>query len=70
MTKPICKQCESQGKSYGVTLVGSYTTLQSTHIWWDEDGTKHTIGPTTFTTYRCTNGHHFQEEPTPPAKEA
>lgn len=66
MDKPICQQCESQGKTYGVTLIGSFTNLMNIHLWWDPDGTQHSIGPTTYTSYGCTNGHRWQETFAPP----
>ena len=61
MIKPICEECEKDGKKYSVTepLYRTSTLMGITPAYWDEEGIYHlSVNPNTTTyTYYCSNGH-------------
>ena len=64
MNKPICEQCEEEGKKYTVTEGMSTTTLMGIiPAYWDEDGNYHqSVNPNKTTTeYYCSNGHKWTQ---------
>ena len=65
MKKPICEECEREGKKYSVKepSCGMTTLMGISPGYWDEEGEyhpSHNPNTTTFT-YRCSNGHSWTE---------
>ena len=63
--KPVCEECEAAGDSYGVhTGLQRRTLMARPEPYWDEDGNY--VEPEdpnyTIVTYRCSNGHEWQEK--------
>jgi len=64
MKKPICKECEQEGKKYSVYVGMCSTTLigvDAAH--WDENGIYHEPCNPNITTceFNCSNGHRWSE---------
>lgn len=61
-----CPQCESTGMRSQVFPGPRYTTLMSSHSYYDEDGRLHHHDPNVSTTqYKCSNGHEWPEHSAP-----
>ena len=63
--KPICEQCEAEGKGCSVTAGPCSQTLMGIMPdRWDADGTHHPAKDPNITTctYYCSNGHQWAEK--------
>lgn len=65
MEKPICEQCEKEGKKYTVQqpMYGMTTLLAYTPGYWDEEGNyiQNNNPNTTTYNYECSNGHSWSK---------
>ena len=65
MAKPICAECEKDGKQYQVfaPMGGMTTCMAYTPGYWDESGkyVENKDPNITTYTYECSNGHSWSE---------
>ena len=62
MREPVfCHECQAANQRSRVSVAGSRTTMMGSNSFYDEDGRYHHHDSNkTTTSYRCSNGHHFE----------
>ena len=59
----ICEKCRDSGQRSTVRIVGTKQSAMPSDCFFDEDGVEHSHNPNiATTTYRCSNGHSFEEK--------